>query len=253
MKNSSKEIVYLDFWLFWLWQYTSRNSEYLDAYRKREEYLKDKPLEIARPGSFDPEMPRPSKKFKFYPKDPANDSSSEEILRAALEGNLSFNVIDFSAELIENLILGRFEPVAPRNEFFLRVSLLESLELARAELDYLYILKKSPKPKDEESFRETKSQLKRLRSHLAQPAGLKSDSMIRAIGLWLWDHKKQMEELTHRRFSVQKAALEIYQRFDLKKHVPEAPEYASSSLRKFERLHKKTAECIEKRAMLPMK
>lgn len=260
-KPSIDPAKYLRFYNFWLWQYTCRNPEYIQAYqdhKKARDHVVFKKL--AKPGNKHMksqrfETTKAFPRFRFFPKDPNDHRNSEEILGNALHEDLSWEIKDFSREVFEHFQLY----VSEEEGFTYRIDLEKSLKLILAEVGYLHTLGTLPKPRSQDEYKKLKQKLrdchfKVLRERIKNSlGGFKLDDKIRAIGLWLWDYKQIAAEERRERISIRIAAQVLYDKFSLHEHDYEPPEYASSSLRLFERLHQATTKCIKMREVLPMK
>ncbi len=149
-------------------------------------------------------------KFSCSPKDPNEDCDSEEILKNALNKTLKKDIKNLNLKAFEKDDVDTLDPPCCFSFF---VDTRKPIDLVIAEIIYWYTVH-SPEDGSEE-IKSAHSKLVALYiDHLKYGFNRDADKE-RAVGLWLWDHKKKMEEKLGEKYPIAKATRDLYQRYNL--------------------------------------
>jgi hypothetical protein len=247
--TTSDSASVVNFWQFWLWQYTSRNKEYREEYAVYQNRIKDKSRTVR-----DEAFSALYDKFKCFPKDPQEDSCSDKILQCAQ--NKKYD------KLVTNFICKKYDSfttyIHSEDEFDYKVDLKKPIDQVLAEVSYWYqirsLAKQHPLMNDEAYLKEYSKIQDRLIYQFIKhsPEQFNIDYEMRAVGLWLWDFVKKKDFAEIKRGQVYQGIKTLDQKINLlDKGFGSIEE--DSTKRKLERYYKLTDNCINNRKVLPLK
>lgn len=247
-----------EFWRFWKWQYTCRNTRYIEAYRKYENYCsqidkisKERTVtenDVLEFGIFCRSC---EEKYGWGPeKNPKHDSDSEKILRDIYNRKLNKKITGY-VPYQHNIDIWGLENGNTRYT----IDFNKPLDQVLAEVKSIY--------KQESLGREARKggmspSSKQFWEILAErdeyflnssDEGFRIDWEIRAIGLWLWDF------INSHNVKVREAIRELNKIIDLDKAglgTIDKKLYPESTYRKISRYFKLTDSCIKSMKVLPM-
>jgi hypothetical protein len=191
--------------------------------------------------------------FLCSPKNPEEDNDSAKILQDALNGNLNKDIPNFSIKTFEEDIVDTFEPT--QFTYFVDTE-KRPLEQVLAEIAYWYRVHEYPVSTDERS----KAFAQLVAGFIDDLyLGFKVDYTDRAIGLWLWDQKKDKELSGNKNYTVSKAIRDLYEIHDLENkgygsiaNLPNSNQNPKSTIKKLTRYFNAAQKSINNREVLPL-
>ena len=192
-------------------------------------------------------------KFLCSPKNPDEDNDSTIILEGALKGNLNKDIPNLSIRTFEEDIVANIEPT--QFSYFVDTE-KRPLEQVLAEITYWYRVHKHPISRNErfEAFTQLVAGFVD-NTH----SGFKVDYTDRAIGLWLWDRKKNMELRGKKNYHVSKAIQDLYKIYDLENEgygslseLPNSNQNPKSTIKKLTRYFNAAKNSINNRKIMPL-
>ena len=243
MTNPRASLEVKRFYEFWLWQYTARNPEYKEAYRK----LKEGPNRKAA-------IEQIRDKFGCTIEDPSEGTDSGQILDRVLKGEDLTAGISFTRYSIDRNKIKDID----EDRFFYIVDLREDLETILAEVKFLYATGKASKSYSSlENFCDYWDLEQKERATLFQQY-LKGghekftlDNKLRAAGLCLWDYVKAGGKPGGKGFGVYDAIKKLYALLGERPHGF-GDSKDESAKRRLSRYYNLTAKCIQERKVLPV-
>ena len=186
--------------------------------------------------------------FLCSPKDPNKDNDSEEILRNTLNHTLKKDINNLNLKTFEKDVVETFDPSC-RFTFFVDTE-KKPIDQVIAEITYWYAVH-SPIV----GSKKIKSAHAKLVSEYIDQVypGFKVDYADRAIGLWLWDHKKKMEENSGKEYPITKATRDLYKVYDLEKRgYGSLTKNPITTLRRIRRYYHAALDSIKHCQILPI-
>ncbi len=258
---------YAEYWIFWLWQYTSRNPEYLDAYNKYHNDILPLQSDNEKRKAFEQ---RCMEQFGVCPyKDPNDNSSIKKILSEALHGHLRKELDGFIDVFEGDYYLRRVD--LEKSTFVNNVGMdSDGIQVYIADLDrplpdliaelsywhnkseassYIPFLLDDTADVEQQYIEFMKKEDAKIIYHSIKKI-FQLDDIPRAIGLWLWDYRHQsLNEGDSVTIADAINELCADTDYDLAGYRPQRDNY-DSALRRLRRYYKMTDESIKKMEVL---
>jgi hypothetical protein len=190
--------------------------------------------------------------FLCSPKNPNEDNDSEKILQDIINGCLDKNIPNFNLILFQDDIVRTIEPT--QFTYFVDTQRMP-LKRVLWEVRHWYTMHQPLLP--EERPRE----LAKLSAGVIDNInpGFKRDYTIRAVGLWLWDHKMKKEMNGVRNYPISKAIRDLYKIHDIEgegcgslSELPTSSENPATTLKNLTRYYNATKNSIENQEVMPI-
>ena len=191
--------------------------------------------------------------FNCCPKNPKEDCDFEKILIEASNGSLSKTIKDFHVKLFKEDVI--IESELPTQFGYFVDTKEKTLSEVIAEITYWY---------KEHETNNAEGRKKALSEYVCniidnELPGFKDDYLDRSVGLWLWDHKKNMEELRKSKYTVNQSIRDLFEKHkDIMKgygtisELETSNENIQSTMRKLRRYYNAANESIKERQVLPI-
>ena len=189
--------------------------------------------------------------YKCSPKNPEEDCDSEKILVEAFNNTLDKQIKELNLKLFEEDIIQECELPTQFNYFVDTEKKSKNGVIAEVTYWYKQHSANNAKERNKAKFEFDSVIIENSRK------GFKIDDEIRAVGLWLWDHKKNME-VNKSKYSIAQTTRDLYERHSEKlkglgkiSKTDTSNENSQTTYRVLRRFYNTADNSIIKRQVLP--